>query len=421
MSNTVIKIEELSKRYRLGLVGSGTLKDDLKGCWYRMRGKEDLTLSIGEENRIDSQSGKYVWALKDINLEVKQGEVLGIIGKNGAGKSTLLKILSRVTGPTKGQIKTVGRIASLLEVGTGMHPELTGRENVYLNGAILGMKKHEIRSKFDEIVEFAGVSKYIETPVKRYSSGMHVRLGFAVAAFLEPEILIVDEVLAVGDAEFQRKAIGKMQDVSKGEGRTVLFVSHNMVSVQKLCTSCLLLKRGSIHDLGRTSSIIEQYIANKEIIASYSMEKDRIQNEYGVYFSSIELKDAENNSVKGSFFSKEDVLIDIHVISEIDIKNIVITIGLNDKYNNRVATWRSSSNDEVIDLSDEKHIKVRIDGLNIVDGIYSFSFGIVKGGKSLEYLDNVINIKILRNDLLRTLKDGISDIGYLVTNANWEI
>lgn len=266
MSNTAIKIENLSKRYRLGLVGSGTLKDDLKGWWYRARGKEDPTLKIGEENRLDTCSGKYVWALKDINLEVKQGEVLGIIGKNGAGKSTLLKILSQVTGPTTGAIKTRGRIASLLEVGTGMHPELTGRENIFLNGAILGMTKAEIRAKFDEIVDFAGVARYIDTPVKRYSSGMRVRLGFAVAAFLEPEILIVDEVLAVGDAEFQKKAIGKMQDVSKGEGRTVLFVSHNMGSVRNLCQTGILLENGGISFMGKANDTVNKYIQENSTV-----------------------------------------------------------------------------------------------------------------------------------------------------------
>lgn len=263
---TVIKLENISKQYRLGLVSSKTLRGDISSWYYRMRGKEDPTLKIGEENRLDNQVGEYVWSLRDINLEVKQGEILGIIGKNGAGKSTLLKLLSRVTAPTTGSIKAKGRIASLLEVGTGMHPELTGRENIYLNGAILGMTKAEIKSKLDEIVDFAGIAKYIDTPVKRYSSGMHVRLGFAVAAHLEPEILIVDEVLAVGDAEFQKKAIGKMQDISKGGGRTVLFVSHNMASVQKLCTRAVLLENGKIKFSGSTLDTLREYDqSNKEL------------------------------------------------------------------------------------------------------------------------------------------------------------
>jgi len=268
MSQTVIKLENIGKQYRLGLVGSGTLRDDLRGMWYRFRGKEDPTLKIGEENRLDITHGEYVWALRDINLEVKKGEILGIIGKNGAGKSTLLKLLSRVTSPTTGQIKVRGRIASLLEVGTGFHGELTGRENIFLNGAILGMKKAEIKAKFDEIVDFAGVEKYIDTPVKRYSSGMYVRLAFAVAAHLEPDILIVDEVLAVGDAEFQKKAIGKMQDISSGGGRTVLFVSHNMASVQKLCTRGILLENGGISFEGKINEAVNKYLANNEVLNS---------------------------------------------------------------------------------------------------------------------------------------------------------
>jgi lipopolysaccharide transport system ATP-binding protein len=261
--STVIKIENVSKQYRLGNIGTNTLKGDLQRWWYNIRGLPDPTLMIGQENSLSAGgTEEFVWALKDINLEVKQGEVLGIIGKNGAGKSTLLKLLSRVTAPTTGNIKVKGRIASLLEVGTGFHPELTGKENIYLNGAILGMTKTEIRNKFDEIVDFAGVAKYIDTPVKRYSSGMYVRLGFAVAAFLEPEILIVDEVLAVGDAEFQKKALGKMEDVSRNHGKTVLFVSHNMPSVKKLCKTSILLKNGSIMISGGVEDIVSFYMGD---------------------------------------------------------------------------------------------------------------------------------------------------------------
>ena len=258
----MIKIEDVSKMYRLGLVNSATLQDDFIRAWYKFRGKEDPFLKIGEENKRDSSGGEYVWALKDINFEVEKGEVLGIIGKNGAGKSTLLKLLSKVTKPTTGSIKTKGRIASLLEVGTGFHPELTGRENIFLNGAILGMKKSEIKSKFDEIVDFSGCERYIDTPVKRYSSGMYVRLAFAVAAHLEPEILVVDEVLAVGDAEFQKKAIGKMKDVSQGQGRTVLFVSHNMGSIKSLCSKTILMKSGTITKYGKTDDVINTYLNN---------------------------------------------------------------------------------------------------------------------------------------------------------------
>ena len=240
--NLAIKIKNLSKRYKLGVYSAKTFQEDLQRLWWQIRGKGNPLLNI--EQKIEEK--KFIWALKDINLEIKQGEIVGIIGKNGAGKSTLLKILSRITTPTTGIVKIKGRLGSLLEVGIGFHPELTGRENVYLNGTILGMTRKEIAKKFDDIVNFAAVEKYIDTPVKRYSSGMYVRLGFAIAAFLDPEILVVDEVLAVGDVEFQKKAIGKMQDVSQKQGRTVLFVSHNMASIRKLCNRAILLENGII-------------------------------------------------------------------------------------------------------------------------------------------------------------------------------
>jgi lipopolysaccharide transport system ATP-binding protein len=261
----ILKAENISKQYRLGVVGTGTLSHDVNRWWHKVRGKEDPYLKVGEANdRTTKGTSEYVWALQDINFEVERGEVLGIIGKNGAGKSTLLKILSKVTAPTTGSIKTRGRIASLLEVGTGFHPELTGRENVYLNGAILGMTKKEITAKLDEIIAFSGCERYIDTPTKRYSSGMTVRLAFAVAAFLEPEILVVDEVLAVGDAEFQKKAIGKMQDISKGDGRTVLFVSHNMSTINSLCKNSIMLENGRIFKTGPTSEIIPYYLSSSQ-------------------------------------------------------------------------------------------------------------------------------------------------------------
>ncbi|MWW24820.1 ABC transporter ATP-binding protein [Algibacter lectus] len=268
--DVILKAQNISKQYRLGLVGTGTISHDLNRWWNRIRGKEDPYLKVGESNdRSTKGSSEYVWALKDINFEVKRGEVLGIIGKNGAGKSTLLKILSKVTGPTTGEIKTRGRIASLLEVGTGFHGEMTGRENIFLNGAILGMTKKEITAKIDEIIDFSGCQRYIDTPVKRYSSGMTVRLAFAVAAFLEPEILVIDEVLAVGDAEFQKKAIGKMQDISRGEGRTVLFVSHNLMAVQALCTRAIVLEHGNIVFEGNTKDGVSFYLSKTKKIARF--------------------------------------------------------------------------------------------------------------------------------------------------------
>jgi lipopolysaccharide transport system ATP-binding protein len=286
----VIKVENISKQYRLGNVGSASMKDDILRLFAKVRGNQDPFFHEAETNdRTIKGDSNYVWSLKDINFEVQQGEVLGIIGKNGAGKSTLLKILSRVTAPTTGNIKVRGRIASLLEVGTGFHPELTGRENIFLNGAILGMRKHEIKSKFEEILDFAGVERFIDTPVKRYSSGMYVRLAFAVAAHLEPEILIIDEVLAVGDAEFQKKCLGKMKDVSNA-GRTVLFVSHNLAAVRSLCNKGLLLNNGQIDYWGDLSTCIQRYNSGFK-----KVENQRVWNKSEGLINGIELIEATIN------------------------------------------------------------------------------------------------------------------------------
>jgi len=270
MGKPIIHVENLSKAYQIGQIGTGTISRDIERFWAtKIRGKEDPFLKIGETNdRSVKGDSDIVWSLRDINFEINQGDAVGIIGKNGAGKSTLLKLLSRVTSPTTGEIKVKGRIASLLEVGTGFHPELSGRENIYLNGAILGMRKKEITRKLDEIISFSGVERYIDTPVKRYSSGMYVRLAFAVAAHLESEILIVDEVLAVGDAEFQKKCLGKMGEISKGEGRTVLFVSHNMAAVKSLCDKGILLSNGMVNYQGDVDDVIEQYLKGSNNVAS---------------------------------------------------------------------------------------------------------------------------------------------------------
>ena len=265
--NIAIQFDGVGKQYRLGLVGTGSLQHDINRWWQTtILRKEDPYLKIGEVNdRSKKGTSDYVWALKDISFKVEQGDVVGIIGKNGAGKSTLLKLLSHITAPSTGHITYRGRIASLLEVGTGFHPEMTARDNIYMNGSIMGMSKSEIDRKLDEIVDFAGIERYLDTPVKRFSSGMTVRLGFAVAAFLEPEILVVDEVLAVGDAEFQKKAIGKMQEVSSGGGRTVLFVSHNMASIKALCNHSILLENGMIKCMGKTSQIISEYLSTRAV------------------------------------------------------------------------------------------------------------------------------------------------------------
>ena len=295
MSNNVIEFDHVGKQYILGSIGTGTLSQDLNRWWAKIRGKEDPFLKIGETNdRTQKGNSDFVWALRDISFNVEQGDVVGIIGKNGAGKSTLLKILSRVTSPTVGSIKVKGRIASLLEVGTGFHPEMTGRENIYMNGSIMGMTKAEINSKFDEIVDFAGVEKYVDTPVKRYSSGMIVRLGFAIAAHLEPEILVVDEVLAVGDAEFQKKAIGKMQDVSKGEGRTVLFVSHNMAAVKSLCTCGFVLSNGEIKFAGKINESVDFYLNNNAISHSGLIIDNIKKQKYSMHVRLIKINGTED-------------------------------------------------------------------------------------------------------------------------------
>jgi len=312
MGKVILKAENISKQYRLGLVGTDSLVHDLNRFWHRVRGKEDPYLKIGSVNdRSAKATEDYVWALRDINFEVKEGEVLGIIGKNGAGKSTLLKLLSRVTSPSTGTIRSRGRIASLLEVGTGFHPELTGRENIYLNGAILGMTRAEIASKIDEIVDFSGCEMYIDTPTKRYSSGMTVRLAFAVAAHLEPDILVVDEVLAVGDAEFQKKAIGKMQDISSGQGRTVLFVSHNMGSVNRLCSRAMILQNGVMTSIGDTEEMVNQYLKNEHSKSSSTgIYKGNKEEGNPFYLREVRMFNSRNE-ITGIFLTDEHVKVEI--------------------------------------------------------------------------------------------------------------
>lgn len=330
MSDIVLSVENLWKQYRLGVVGASSLREDVGRLMAKLRGKEDPTLKIGETNDRENIKGQYIWALQDINFEIKRGEVVGIIGKNGAGKSTLLKILSKVTTPTKGTVRAKGRIASLLEVGTGFHPELTGRENIFLNGAILGMTKNDIHKKFDEIVEFSGIGKYIDTPVKRYSSGMYVRLAFAVAAHLEPEILIVDEVLAVGDVEFQKKCLGKMKDVS-GEGRTVLFVSHNMAALQNLCSKSFLLKSGKmILPLSDTKSVVSFYL--RENKNSNSVPIKDISERLGegkVRIIEFRVTDEQDNDLE-TIISGQEVFFKIYykTFLQIELPNLIAALSI---------------------------------------------------------------------------------------------
>jgi len=407
--STAIKFENISKQYRLGVVSTQTLSHDLNRWWkMNIRGQEDPYLKIGEVNdRAHKGESEYVWALKDINFEVQQGDVLGIIGKNGAGKSTLLKILSKVTAPTTGTIKAAGRIASLLEVGTGFHPEMTGRENIYMNGAIMGMTKAEITGRFDEIVDFSGVERYIDTPAKRYSSGMTVRLGFAIAAHLEPEILVVDEVLAVGDAEFQKKAIGKMQDISKGEGRTVLFVSHNMDAIRKLCNRGVLLKDGTVNFTGTTNEVIDTYILNNQ---------NSSQKVFNKYISdSIFLKEAvicgEKNSPTNEVLIGEQWKVKIKFNIEGEVQNTVFGIGITTITDVPInTTWSEPQNLKC----GTYEIKFISDRIFFQKGVYKILLGISKGNDSLYYDDNFLQFEVvmisktINEDLIRV--DGTTGI-----------
>ncbi|MEO7214147.1 ABC transporter ATP-binding protein [Mucilaginibacter sp.] len=330
----VIEVENLSKAYQLGAYGTGTLSKDLERYWARLRGKEDPFLTIGELNdRTTKSTSNVVWSLKDIDFKIEQGSAVGVIGRNGAGKSTLLKILSRTTSPTTGTVKMKGRVASLLEVGTGFHPELTGTENIYLNGAILGMRKAEIKKKFDEIVDFSGVERYIDTPVKRYSSGMYVRLAFAVAAHLESEILIIDEVLAVGDSEFQKKCLGKIGQVSKGEGRTVLFVSHNMAAIKTLCTQGIVLTNGQLTFTGKQLEAVSYYQLNNDL-PSHFEHRELIDTAPG------------NENIRIKSFKVEPIKGDVIFISTGATFTLVF---YNHKANiNLDATFELKNDDEVI-------------------------------------------------------------------------
>lgn len=394
--STVIKVENLSKQYRLGEIGTGTLSHDINRWWHKVRGKEDPYLKIGEANdRTAKGTSDYVWALQDINFEVKAGEVLGIIGRNGAGKSTLLKILSKTTTPTTGSIKVKGRIASLLEVGTGFHPELSGRDNIFLNGAILGMKKKEIASKFDEIVDFAGVERYIDTPVKRYSSGMYVRLAFAVAAHLEPEILIVDEVLAVGDAEFQKKCLGKMKDVSVNDGRTVLFVSHNIGAIQHLCTSGLYMYIGTIRHFGDINSAVDAYMTSN---SEASPQKKKLANELTqwhkntlnrtVDFVSIELLSGDGLL----HAEQDDIVLELVFSRLIIIPNSRIGFGIQSTTGDYVGVGFASGVLQNAACGQEKY-KLTIKNPGLAKGIYTIDVSI---GTGEAHENNIIDQVIIQ-------------------------
>ncbi len=386
--SAAIKVENLSKIYRLGEIGTGTISRDLER-WVKMNvlGKEDPFLKIGESNdRSQKGSSDLVYSLQDLNFEIQQGDAVGIIGRNGAGKSTLLKILSRVTTPTTGKINIKGRVASLLEVGTGFHPELTGRENIYLNGAILGMRKREIDQKFDEIVDFSGVERYIDTPVKRYSSGMYVRLAFAVAAHLESEILIVDEVLAVGDAEFQKKCLSKMGDISKGEGRTVLFVSHNMGAVEQLCNSGILLINGSISIADRISNIIENYNSFGSLVAS-KVQKEFENSEIKIQNISISQKSNLN------FLNNQPTEITFQLTAKIRLTALSAEFFFETK-NGEIA-FSYFSQQFNINENETKKVVVNIPPFVFNDLDYSITLGISESyTRFILKIDSAINFKI---------------------------
>lgn len=418
MSDVILKIEKISKQYRLGVVGSKTIKDDLKRFWYRIRGKEDPFLKIGAVNNTNAKDQTdYVWALQDINLEVKRGEVVGIIGKNGAGKSTLLKILSKITSPTIGIIKTKGRIASLLEVGTGFHPELTGRENIFLNGAILGMTRKEIEGKLEEIIDFSGCDLYIDTPVKRYSSGMRVRLAFAVAAFLEPDILIVDEVLAVGDAEFQKKAIGKMQDISSAGGRTVLFVSHNMVSVENLCSRVVVLKNGKISFDGDTMDGIQHYLESSRL-------ENIIENQYGgiIKIEDFKLINALGQIVESAILGSK-ISFRFRLMAKIKIDKFVFKILVKDQKETPVLILNNYHLGQFFNLvKGENILNCVIDKFPLFGGVYwlDIEFLDLNHRNRIGYFENVLSINVSDGDFYNTGRiPEVVKRGVFMVEHNW--
>ena len=397
-SDIAIRFDHVGKLYRLGQVGTGTLSNDLNRWWQtRVLHREDPYMIVGEVNdRAHKGSSDYVWALRDIHFDVRQGEVVGIIGKNGAGKSTLLKLLSRVTAPTTGEIRARGRIASLLEVGTGFHQEMTGRENIFMNGAILGMTRAEINRKLDEIVDFAGVERYLDTPVKRYSSGMIVRLGFAVAAFLEPEIMVVDEVLAVGDAEFQKKAIGKMQDVSRGEGRTVLFVSHNMAAVRNLCQRGIILDNGSLAFDGSVDDAVQRYL-QESVSASNDLPVSEMprggKTSGAVRFSSIDFLDREGEVILPTCGQFLRIRVGFQV--QIPVGKGYMTLEIHDANERPVIYFNSQFTQPERGFEPGDHtFTIDIEKLRLTEGDYKILLWAYCDGKVADYLHCTIPMQV---------------------------
>lgn len=429
MNKPVIEVKNLSKLYRLGTIGSTTFHEEVQRWWYRMRGKEEQLQKIGAKHLMigpdDPQAGpepNTMWALKDVSFTVNKGEIVGIIGKNGAGKSTLLKLLTRITEPTTGEAIMRGRVASLLEVGTGFHPELTGRENVYLNGAILGMKKKEIDKKFNEIVDFAGIETFIDTPVKRYSSGMYVRLAFAVAAHLEPEILLVDEVLAVGDAEFQKKCLGKMKDVAAG-GRTVLFVSHNMAAIQNLCPKTILLKDGKLNSIGETKDVISEYLKITSEFTNISL-RDRVdrKGDGKIRINDVIYKDKQGNEVN-SFYSGQDALIFLKYNSKMEsLDDIVLALGFNDNNGVRIFNVNNEIAGNQLNINKkEGFIVCEIPNLPLVKGSYTATIFVSVKGEISDWIQDAFVLNVETGDFFNTGKHQFEGQGNFLVKNLWYI
>lgn len=421
MRDVILKVDNISKQYRLGLIGTGTLSHDLNRWYHKIRGKEDPFLKVGEVNdRSSVGDSNYVWALKDINFTVNKGEVLGIIGKNGAGKSTLLKILSKVTSPTTGEIKTKGRIASLLEVGTGFHPELTGLENIYLNGAILGMTKAEIKLKEEEIIQFSGCARYIDTPVKRYSSGMRVRLAFAVAAHLEPDILVIDEVLAVGDAEFQKKAVGKMQSISKTEGRTVLFVSHNMAAVKSLCTRAFVLNHGQISFSGGTEEAIQHYLQLDHVDGKESIRKYKSELFINLPFELIETVIFAKNKDIGEPITRTDDIIFKTILHKDNSDFLSLVYRFKDEQGEFIFVTSTNISEINLDFEGTRSLEMKIPSHFFNEGNVYVDVMISNGRKRLFIEEDAFCITIVQDERSLGAWMGKSP-GALKPKFNWKV
>lgn len=425
--NIAIEFDGVGKQYRLGLVGTGSLQHDINRWWQTaILRKEDPYLKIGEVNdRSKKGTSDYVWALKDISFKVEQGDVVGIIGKNGAGKSTLLKLLSHITAPSVGHIRYRGRIASLLEVGTGFHPEMTARQNIYMNGSIMGMTRHDITSKLDEIVDFAGIERYLDTPVKRFSSGMTVRLGFAVAAFLEPEILVVDEVLAVGDAEFQKKAIGKMKDVSSSGGRTVLFVSHNMAAVRNLCKSGMVLENGQLVYSGKTGDALDYYMHTtidvaQDIPVSEMPRTGKCSGK--LKCNDIQFLDEyDKNKVphSGGYLK-----IRFCIESDNDYDDCYVATSVKDCYGSSMMTFPSDVTIDNFHLTRGKHyLDCEIKKLPLTEGSYRIGIWLAIRNECADYIDNIIKLDVSDDDFFNNGRQIASHIRgkVVLVDHKWKI